>query len=65
MIAIIFSGERIYATYYVVSVHKTHLKFSRRNREVPVPVSVDSAGRVAPMVGAAGVVIGNIYRILQ
>lgn len=49
----------------VAFVHKTHLKFSRRDRKVHAPVYVDSASR--PRVGgiAAGVVIGNIYRILQ
>lgn len=43
VIVIIFSGGRIYATHLVVSVHKTHLKFSRRAGKV-APVLVDGGG---------------------
>lgn len=44
VIVIIFSGGRIYATHLLVSVHKTHLKFSRRAGKV-AGVLVDGAGR--------------------
>lgn len=43
VIVIIFSGGRIYATHLVVSVHKTHLKFSRQAGKVAA-VLVDGAG---------------------
>lgn len=43
VIVIIFSGGRIYATHLVVSVHKTHLKFSRQAGKVAA-VLVDGVG---------------------
>ena len=67
VIVIIFSEGRIYATHRAVSVHKTHLKFSRQPGKV-APVPVDRTGSWEKGGGswsAAGVVIGNIYRILQ
>jgi len=64
----IFMGTDLCNAPRRLSVHKTHLKFSRRDRKVPAPVSVDSASRAEPSRAggsATGVVIGNIYRILQ
>ncbi|TGZ53646.1 hypothetical protein DBV15_10277 [Temnothorax longispinosus] len=44
-----------------LTVHKTHLKFSRRDRKVPAPVSVDSASRAAPCrAGGSAAGVGHI-----
>lgn len=49
VIVIIFSGGWIYATHRLVSVHKTHLKFSRQPERWLLSPSIEHvAGRGAP-----------------